>query len=68
MIKKLTDNELKEKIEKILKMEDVRDIQKYNAKIRNEELKRLKEIRGITKAQLSRVLGINKKMLERAMK
>ncbi len=68
MIQKLTDNELKEKIEKILKMEDVRDIQKYNAKIRNEELKRLKEIRGITKAQLSRVLGINKKMLERAMK
>ena len=47
MIQKLTDNELKEKIEKILKMEDVRDIQKYNAKIRNEELKRLKEIRGI---------------------
>ena len=68
MIQKLTDNELKEKIEKLLEIEDVRDIRKYNAKIRNEKLKQLKEIRGNTKVQLSRVLGINKKMLERVMK
>ena len=33
-----------------------------------EKLKQLKEIRGATKVQLSRVLVINKKMIERVMK
>ena len=68
MIEKLTDDKLKEKIEKLLKINDVREIRTYNTEIRNEKLKQLKEIKGTTKVQLSRVLGINKKMLERVMK
>ena len=68
MIQRLSDDELKGKIEKLLEIEDVRDIRKYNTNIRNEKLKQLKEIRGTTKVQLSRVLGINKKILERVMK
>ena len=61
MIQRLSDDELKGKIEKLLEIEDVRDIRKYNTNIRNEKLKQLKEIRGATKVQLSRVLVINKK-------
>lgn len=68
MLEKLTDDKLKEKIEKLLKIDDVREIRTYNTEIRNEKLKQLKAIKGVTKVQLSRVLGINKKMLERAMK
>lgn len=68
LIRKLTDEELKEKVEKLLQIDNVLKIQKYNIKMRNEKLKQLKEIKGTTKAQLSRVLGINRKMLERIMK
>ena len=68
IIDKLADNEVKEKIEKLLQINDAREIRTYNTKIRNEKLKQLQEIKGTTKVQLSRVLGINKRMLERVMK
>lgn len=68
MIGRLTDDKLKEKIEKLLEINDVREIRTYDTEIRNEKLKKIKEIKGTTKVQLSRVLGINKKMLERVMK
>ena len=68
MIERLTDDKLKEKIEKLLEINDVREIRTYDTEIRNEKLKKIKEIKGTTKVQLSRVLGINKKMLERVMK
>lgn len=67
-IDKITDEQVKEKIQKILNIEDVRMINSYDRKIRNEELQKLKIIKGASKAQLSRVLGMNRKILERIMK
>ena len=67
-IEKITDEQVKEKIQKILNIEDVRMINSYDRKTRNEELQKLKIIKGASKAQLSRVLGMNRKILERIMK
>ena len=67
-INKLTDSQLKEKIEKLLKVDNVTELRRYNTKIRNEKLKQLNQIKATNKTQLSRVLGINRKILERAMK
>ena len=43
MIEKLTDNELKEIIEKLLKIESVMEIKRFNANIRNQNLVKLKK-------------------------
>lgn len=70
ILSKLTDLELKQRIEKILNINnvDIRKIKKYNAQERNKVLKELKIIRGTSKTQIARVLGINRKIIERAMK
>ena len=67
-IDKITDEQVKKKVQKILNIEDVRMIKSYDRKTRNEALKKLKIIKGVSKAQLSRVLGMNRKILERIMK
>lgn len=65
---KLTDEQAKEKIQQILKIENVRIFHTYDTNTRNEKLKKLKIIKGTSKAQISRVLGISKKIVERIMK
>lgn len=65
---KLTDSQLKEKIEKILKVKNVREIRTYDKKLRAEQLKKLKIIKGTSKSQISRVLGINKKIVQKILK
>ena len=64
---RLTDEQVKEKIQQILKIENVRVFHTYDKNTRNEKLKELKIIRGTSKAQIARVLGINKKIVERGM-
>lgn len=68
MIKKLNDTEAKEKIEKLLNLDNARKIKEYNLQKRNNEINKLKEIEGISKSQIARVLGLNRKIIERAMK
>ncbi len=68
MITKLTDEELVQRIKKILEIENIREIKKLNHLLRNEKIKKLKKIEGTTKIQISRVLGISRKIVERAMK
>ena len=67
-IDRITDEQVKKKVQKILNIENVRMINSYDRKTRNEELQKLKIIKGVSKAQLSRVLGMNRKILERIMK
>ena len=67
-IDRITDEQVKKKVQKILNIENVRMINSYDRKTRNEELQKLKIIKGVSKAQLSRVLGIKRKILERIMK
>ena len=68
IIDKLTDEQVKRKIQKILSIEDVWEIRTYNKKVRDEKIYQLKNIKGTSKAQLSRILGINRKVIERVMK
>lgn len=68
IIDKLSDEQVREKIQKVLNIKDVREIRMNNRKIRDEEIRKLKNIKGTSKTQLSRVLGINRKVIERAMK
>ena len=67
-VKKMTDEQAKEKIEEILGIEEVRNIRLYNYEIRNRKIRRLKIIKGISKSQISRILGINRKIVERVLK
>ena len=68
LVCKLTDTQLKEKIEKILNIKNVREIRTYDTKLRNEQLKKLEIIKGTSKSQISRVLGINKKIIQKILK
>lgn len=68
IIDKLTDEQAKKKIQEVLNIKDVREIRTYNKKVRDEKIYQLKNIRGTSKAQLSRILGVNRKVIERVMK
>lgn len=68
ILEKLTDEQLSKRIKMILGLEDIRKVRTYNAKIRNDEIKKLKGIKGTSKSQIARVLGINRKIIERIMK
>ena len=67
IISKLTDIEVKERIEKVLELNNIREIKNYNVQIRNAKIRKLKEIKGTSKSQIARVLGISRKIIERAM-
>ena len=67
LLEKLTDEQVIEKIRKILKIQNIREIKDYDKKKRNEKLQQLKVIEGTTKVQISRILGINRKIIERAI-
>lgn len=65
---KLTDEELYEKIKKILNITNLKEIYECDVKIRDEKIKKLAIIEGASNIQISRVMGINRKMVDRAMK
>ena len=60
-------NELIYFIKETLKIDNIQDIQKYNSKERDEILRELKNIKGCTHKQLSRVLGLNIRVIQRAL-
>lgn len=66
--KRFTDDEVIEILKEQLKIENIQNIQKYNKVHRELILTKIKNINGISCAQLSRILGINKKILERTFK
>ena len=68
MKKQLTDNELIEFIKEELKIENIQEIQKYNKQNRDKILKNIKNIEGWTYKQLSRVLGINIRIIQRTIR
>lgn len=68
MKNKLTDEELRDKIRKILNIEDINQIRKYNKKIRNEQIKKLEIIKGVSKTQIARVIGVKRGIVIEAMK
>lgn len=68
MLEKLTDEEVKKIMENILKINSIAEIKQLKANVRDEKLKELKVIKKTSRAQIARVIGINKKIVERAMK
>ena len=68
MIEKLNDEQARQYIAEILQMKDIQKILQYNLKERNECLRKLKNIRGISNLQIARITGLSKRMVEVAMK
>ena len=68
MKNKLTDEELRNKIQKVLNIKDIDQIREYNKKIRNEKIKKLGIIKGVSKTQIARVIGVKRGIVIEAMK
>lgn len=65
--KKLTDEEAQKYITQIANLK-ITEIKKLEIEQRNELILKLKTIKGTSKAQMARVTGINRKIIERTMK
>ncbi len=64
---KLTDIDVKNKIKKILDIKNISEIFEYSIKVRNEKIRELNILKGVSKAQISRVLGMNKRLVQKIM-
>ena len=67
MKNKLTYEELRNKIQKVLNIKDIDQIREYNKKIRNEQIKKLGIIKGVSKTQIARVIGVKRGIVIEAM-
>lgn len=65
MKEKITDEQVLKYICEVVKIDNVHKILEFNSKKRNEIIAKIKENKKITSAQISRVLGINRKIVER---
>ena len=65
---RFTDIEIKKYICELLDISNICDISKYNTEMRNEKLSKLKCFKNISITQLARITGLNRKMIERALK
>lgn len=68
MIGKLSDEQARQYIAEILELKNIQEITQYSIEKRNEYLKKLKNTKGISKAQIARLIGLSAKIIERAMK
>lgn len=62
----LNDSEVIECIKRKVKIDNIKEIQSYDKKKRNQYLRKIKQINGCTQNQLSRILGINLRIIQRA--
>ncbi len=63
---KMLDEEAKKIICEFLEIDNVYEILKFNKETRNQILSKLKSLKVISIRQLSRIIGINRKIIERA--
>ena len=68
IVTKFTDEKAKIKIKEILKMEKLKEINNFNVKLRNDKISKLRKLKGVSMAQMARLLEINKKVIEKLMK
>ena len=66
MRNKLTDEEVIYFIKKELEIYNIQEIQNYNIEYRNEIIRRIKEIQGVTQKQIARVLGVTVRIVQKA--
>ncbi|MBR1802990.1 MAG: transposase [Clostridia bacterium] len=63
-----TDEEAIQIIQQVLKEENLMDIQNYNKTIQKQVVKKILTIQGIRISQIERIIGINRKMIQRVAK
>jgi len=68
LCEKMSDEEIEKHICELLGIQNISEILKYNRVIQKEKLSRLKCFSNISISQLSRIIRINRKMLERIIK
>lgn len=68
MVEKLNDEQAKDYIKEILKLDNIQEIAKYDLEKRNQCIKKLENRQGISNLQIARVTGLTKRMVEVAMK
>lgn len=68
MVGKLNDEQARKYIEEVLRLKDIQEIIQCDIEKRNRNLKKLKNVKGISKAQIARLIGMSVKTVERAMK
>lgn len=68
MVERLNDEQARRYIEEVLELENIQEIMQYNIQKRNEYLKKLKNIKGISKAQIARLIGMSEKIVERVVR
>lgn len=67
IINKLTDEEAKSVIEDYLNIKEISRIKDYNFKIRNDIIKRLRGMKGTSCRQISRITGIDNKIISQIL-
>lgn len=68
MMEKLSDEQAKKYIEEILELESIQQVMQYSLEKRNEYLRKLRNVRGIRKTQIARLIGVSEKTIVRIMK
>ncbi len=68
MGEKPKDEQVAKFIVEFLNLRNVQELAEYSITKRNEALQKLRQLKGISKAQIARVTGLSVKMVERAMK
>ena len=68
MVNKVADSDIRKIIELKIGKEKLNSLNIYNKKVRDEILFEILQIKGVSNIQLSRVIGINRKLLDRLKK
>lgn len=65
---RLDDSQARKFLIEILGIDNIQELVSYDLKKRNEYLKKLKGIRGISNSQIARLTGLSKRMIEMGKK
>lgn len=63
----LTDDEIIYFVKEYLKIENIQKIQHYSSNFRDEIICKISKIKGVTQKQISRILGLNIRIIQRAV-
>lgn len=66
MRNKLTDEEVIYFLKEELSLSNIQEIQKYDKDKRDEIIRKIKQMKGITQKQISRIVGLNTKIIRKA--
>lgn len=68
MVERLNDEQARQYIAEILNLKNIQEITLYDRIKRNEYLKKLKDVQGVSKVQIARLTGLSRKMIDMAIK